>query len=945
MESVEGSAGDFTVRLVKKPRYVIQEKCTGCGVCQEYCPVKIPDVFNQEISKNKAIHIHFAQAIPLIAYISKECLYLKEKKCGICENVCENKAIDFTQKTEKLEIKVGSIIISAGFKPFDAKLLNEYGYGKYKNVLTSMDYERILSSTGPYEGEIKRTSDLKRPKKIAWIQCVGSRSLQKPSNSYCSSVCCTYTQKQVILTKDHIPDAECTVFHNDIRAYGKDFERFYQRAVDLSGVRFIRSYVSVVREDKKTGNIFIKYSTPHMGVIEEEFEMVVLSVGLDHPDDMRTIANKFGIDLNENNFAKVDPFTPVETSKKGIFVSGSFISPMDIPQAVYTASSASARSGEFLAKRRGKLSTKRVYPLEKDVSNEKPRVGVFICACGANIGRVVNIKEVAEYAKSLPHVTYVQTQLFSCSTESAKQITNAIKEHNLNRIIVAACTPRTHEPTFRDSLREAGLNQYYVDMANIREHCSWVHPKDKESATKKAKDLVRKSIARSLKLQALEEISLSVDKRALVVGGGISGMNSALSLAKQGIEVFLIEKEKELGGNARYIYKTLEDNDVKEYLKKLISDVYKEPLIHVYTGVQIIEATGYVGNFLTKIRDEKGKTQEIKHGAVIIATGAKEYKPKEYLYGVSENVFTNRELEKLIYEGDQKIKRIKNLVMIQCVGCRNNERNYCSRICCSHSIKNAIAFKKLNPQGDVYILFRDIRTDGFKEDYYRLASEMGVRFIRFEPESNLNPEVEEIINGNKKEIVVRVFDQVLQKKLELRADILALAAAIIPNDDVFDVAGFFKVSTSIDGFFKEAHVKLRPVDFGTDGVYLCGLAHYPKFISESIGQALASTSRAVTLLSNDTIFASGSICDVEEKKCIGCGACEEVCAYMAIDLYKTSKGMKAKVNPVLCKGDGLCNAVCPTGAIQLKHFTDDQLSSEIDSVFEKKESENIRKVG
>lgn len=914
-------------------------------MCQEYCPVKIPDVFNQEISKNKAIHIHFAQAIPLVAYISKECLYLKEKKCGICENVCENKAIDFTQKPEKFEIKVGAIILSAGFEPFDAKLLNEYGYGKYKNVVTSMDYERILSSTGPYEGEIKRTSDLKHPKRIAWIQCVGSRSVQKPSNSYCSSVCCTYTQKQVILTKDHIPDAECTIFHNDIRAYGKDFERFYQRAVNLSGVRFIRSYVSIAREDKKTGNIFIKYSTPDKGVVEEEFEMVVLSVGLDHPREVGAIADKLGIDLNEHNFAKVDFFTPVETSKKGIFVSGSFISPMDIPQAVYTASSASAKSGELLAKRRGKLSTKRVYPLEKDVSREEPRVGVFICACGANIGRVVNIKEVAEYARTLPHVTYVQTQLFSCSTESAKQITNAIKEHDLNRIIVAACTPRTHEPTFRDSLREAGLNQYYVDMANIREHCSWVHPKDKEAATKKAKDLVRKSVARSLKLQALEEIRLSVDKRALIVGGGISGMTSALSLAKQGIEVHLIEKEKELGGNARFIYKTLEGNNVQEYLKKLISDVYREPLIHVYTGVQIVEATGYVGNFLTKIKDEKNKVKEIKHGAVIIATGAKEYKPNEYLYGLSENVVTNRELEKLLFEKNQKIVSSECLVMIQCVGCRNGERNYCSRICCSHSIKNAIEFKRLNPKGDVYILFRDIRTDGFREDYYRLASDMGVRFIRFEPESNFTPEIEEISEGNKKTIIVRVYDQVLQKKLELKADLLSLASAIIPNEDVYDIAGFFKVSTSVDGFFKEAHVKLRPVDFGTDGVYLCGLAHYPKFISESIGQALASASRAITLLSSDTISASGSICEVEEKKCIGCGACAEVCAYTAIELYKTNKGMKAKVNPVLCKGDGLCNSVCPTGAIQLKHFTDEQLCNEIDNAFEEKISEKVRKAG
>ncbi len=879
----------------------------------------------------------------MIAYISKECLYLKDKKCGICENVCENKAINFIQKPEKVDIKVGAVIISAGFEPFDAKLLKEYGYGRYKNVVTSMDYERILSSTGPYEGEIRRTSDLKHPKKIAWIQCIGSRSVQKPSKSYCSSVCCTYTQKQVILTKDHDSNISCTVFHNDIRAYGKDFERFYQRAASQNDVRFIRSYVTVSKEDPKTGNIWIRYATPDKGVIEEEFEVVILSVGLTPPANIKSLADKLGIELNHHDFVKTDPFIPVETNRKGVYVSSAAIGPMDIPEAVITASSASAKSGELLKSRKGKLATKRVYPVEKDVSKEEPRVGVFVCACGANIGRVVDIKSVVEYAKTLPHVVHAQTQLFSCSTESAKQITNAIKEKNLNRVIVAACTPRTHEPTFRDSLKEAGLNQYYVDMANIREHCSWVHPKDKDAATKKAKDLVRKSIARSLKLQALEEIKLPVDKRALVVGGGVAGMNTALSIAKQGFEVYLVDREKELGGNARFIKYTIEGNDVQQYLHNLKTQVYKNQLIHILTEAEIIEATGYIGNFLTKVKTKSG-IQEIKHGIVVIATGAAEYKPEEYLYDKSENVFTNRELENMIFDRDKRVTECNNLVMIQCVGCRNEERNYCSRICCSHSIKNALKFKEVNPAGDVYILYRDMRTYGFKEDYYKLASEKGVRFIRYAPEEGNIPEVIEAVEGGKKIIKVRVFDPVLQKMVELDADILSLAAAIVPDEKTIEVAGLFKVSTSVDGFFKEAHVKLRPVDFGTDGVFLAGFAHYPKFINETISQALASASRAVTILSSETVSASGSICDVDDKKCIGCGACVEVCAYTAIELYKTPKGMKAKVNPVLCKGDGLCNSVCPTGAIQLKHFTDEQLTSEIDTALPEREEKKLRKV-
>lgn len=917
------------MRVIKKPRYVIQEKCTGCGVCTEYCPIKIPDVFNQEISKNKAIHIHFAQAIPLIAYIDKECIYLKEKKCRICENVCENKAIDFTQKAEKEEIKVGSIVLSAGFEPFDARILKEYGYGKYKNILTSMDYERILSSTGPYEGEVKRPSDLKHPKKIAWIQCIGSRQVLSGGNSYCSSVCCAYTQKQVILTKDHDSQAKCTIFHNDIRAYGKDFERFYQRAEKLPEVRFIRSYVSISRANKENGNIKIRYSTPDRGVIEEEFELVVLSVGLNPPKDAETLAAKFGIELNPHKFSKTKDATIVESTKKGIFLSSAFIGPMDIPEAVITASAAATKCGELLKTRRHKLSTKRVYPLERNVSEEEPRVGVFVCACGANIGRVVNIKEVADYAKTLPNVIYVQTQLFSCSTSSAKDITDAIKANNLNRIVVAACTPRTHEPTFRDSLREAGLNQYFLDMANIREQCSWVHSKDKEEATRKAKDLLRKSVARVLRLQGLEEIKLPVDKRALVVGGGVAGMNAALSIAEQGFEVFLIEKDKELGGMARKIYYTIEGVDVQKYLQELKEKIYKNQLVHIYTGAEVVDADGYIGNFKTVIKSSRREV-EIKHGVTVIATGAKEYEPKEYLHGEAENVITNLKLEERIVNNDEKVFNSQSIVFIQCVGCRNTEKNYCSRICCSQTVKNALKLKELKPEIDVYVLFRDMRTYGFREDYYRKAAEKNVKFIRFQPEEA--PKLKEVVEQGRKIIKVNVKDLILQKELEIDADIVSLAAAVVPNEDSGDVSQFFKLSMNEDGFFKEAHVKLRPVDFGTSGVFLCGIAHYPKHLQEVVSQALAAASRACVVLSNDTISASGSVCDVVEKKCIGCGACVAVCSYRAVNLRKTAKGNKASVNPVLCKGDGLCNAVCPTGAIQLKHFTDEQLFIEIEEL-------------
>lgn len=934
LEGIEGEAGDFTVTLLRKPRYIIEENCTGCTTCVEYCPVKYPDKFNQEISKNKAVHIYFAQAIPLITYIDESCLYLKEKKCRICEALCENKAIDFNQTPKRMEVKVGAVILSSGFEPYNPLIRDEYGYGKYTNVVTSMDFERLLSSTGPYEGEILRASDLKHPHKVAWIQCVGSRQVIEGGNSYCSAVCCTYTQKQVILTKDHDADAECVIFHNDIRSYGKDFERFFQRAEGLSGVRFIRSYVSVLREDPVTKNITIRYSTPDEGVKDEEFDMVVLSIGLTSPIEADRIAGRSGIELNHHGFSNGDPFNPIKTNIPGIFVSGAFQGPLDIPESVFTASGAASQTGQLLDYRRDKLTTERVYPVEKDVTKEEPRVGVFVCHCGANIGRVVSVPSVVEYALTLPNVVYATEQLFSCSTNSAKEITDAIKEKGLTRVIVAACTPRTHEPTFRDSLREAGINQYYVDMANIREHCSWVHSREKEDATQKAKELLRMSLARTLRLEPLQEFELPVDKRAVVVGGGIAGMTCALSIADQGHEVHLIEKEKELGGMARRIHYTIEGLDVTSYLKDLIRKVYNHPLIHVYEDATIEKATGYVGNFMTTVSSRQGKA-EIRHGAVIIATGAEEYRPTEYLYGQNDKVMTSLELEERIVDRDERVINAQTIVMIQCVGSRCEERNYCSRICCSESIKNALKLKEINPETDIYILFRDVRSYGFREDYYREAQGKGVRFIRYTPEDQ--PEVKPAKEGGREVIKVTVTDPILGKKIELDADVLSLAAAVIAPKGNTEVSLLYNAQLGPDNFFKEAHVKLRPVDFGADGVYLCGTAHYPKHIQESINQAYGAAGRVLTLLSHDTVIASGSVCIIDEARCMGCGACVEICTYGAIELADTKQGKKAKMNPVLCKGCGLCNSKCPTGAIQLKHYTDEQIINQLEAANPEKE--------
>jgi heterodisulfide reductase subunit A len=928
VDEVAGEAGDFTVTLTKKPRYIVESRCTGCTTCVEYCPVEVPDPFNQDLSGNKAVHIYFSQAVPLIPYIDERCLYLQDRKCSICVGVCKTNAIDLHQEAEKLEVKVGAIVLSPGYEVFNPRLRGDYGYGRIQNVVTSLDFERLLCATGPHEGEILRPSDKQHPHKIAWLHCVGSRQVQEGGHSYCSSVCCSYIQKQVILAKDHDAGTEAVIFHNDIRSYGKDFERFYRRAANLPGVRFVRSYTSIGREIPETKNVTIRYATEAEGVKEEEFDLVVLGVGLAPPANAERLAETFGIELNAHGFCKTNPVNPIETTRPGVFISGAFQGPMDIPESVMTASGANALTGALLRSRRGKLARERVYPAERDVSEEEVKVGVFACHCGANIGRVVDVPSLVEYSKGLDHVAHAEEGLFICSTDAAQQISNTIRDKGLNRVVVAACTPRTHEPLFRDTLREGGINQYFFDMANIREHCSWVHSKQKEEATQKAKDIVRMSVARTINLEPLQEFDLPVNKACLVVGGGLAGMTSALSLARQGFEVHLVERDAELGGLARRIRTTLEGLDVQALVKDLVRQVYQNPLIHVSHEASITDVSGYVGNFVTTVASE-GRVKTIEHGAAILATGAAEHRPAEYLYGEDERVLTQLELEERIAAGDESLGNATSLVMIQCVGCREEGRDYCARVCCSQAIKNALKLGQINPELQIYILFRDMRTYSFKEDYYLEASRQGVRFIRWQAEDK--PQVEAAVEEGRPVLRVTVPDPILGQRLAVDGDLLVLSAAVVPAAGSQEVARLFKVSMNPDGFFQEAHVKLRPVDFAADGVFMCGTNHYPKHISETLSQAHGAAGRAAALLSQDTVTASGSVCEVNELDCVSCGACVTACRYGAIELKETARGRKAVVNPVLCKGDGLCCAKCPTSAVILKHFTDEEVYLQIDA--------------
>ena len=924
IQGLEGDAGNFKVTLRQEPRYVDVEKCTGCGTCAEYCPVYVPDTYNEDLSTVKCIHTFFPQAVPAVSLIDpSQCLFLLRKECQICVPACKNKAIDFHQQEKKMKLEVGSVILAPGYETFEPQLQSQYGYQRFGNVITSLEFERILSASGPYSGALLRPSDSTPPKKIAWIQCVGSRD-STAGNSYCSSVCCMYAIKQVVLSKDHAPELEAVILHNDIRAYGKGFERYYERAKNTPGVRFVWSKVSVIRELPETKNVVLRYRLNGTEVRDEEFDLVVLSVGMTSTESNKELAHRLSIRTNPYGFCEGTAFSSVETSRPGIYACGTFHAPMDIPDSVTMASGAASLASQLLSDQRGTLIEEKEYPTERDVSGEPPRVGVFVCHCGTNIVKVVNVAKVVDYAKDLGGVIHTEENTFSCSIDSITHMVETIKEKGLNRVVVAACTPRTHEPVFQDALREAGLNPYLFEMANIREQCSWVHMMDRQMATQKAKDLVRMAVAKAMLLEPLYQLPCRITHAALVIGGGISGMVSALALARQGIKVHLVEKAKELGGMGKRIRHTLEGEDVQVYLQDLIRRVYGNLLIHVHTEASVIEFGGYVGNFIAKIRVEGERgVKEIAHGVSIVATGAEEFKPDEYLYGKDPRVVTLLELEEEIARNSERFRNCDTLVMIQCVGSRENSRPYCSRVCCSQALKNALKLKAINPEMDIYVLYRDMRPYGFKEDYYREAAEHEVKFIRYEAEDK--PEVVLAEKNGESILRVTVTEPTLGQRLMIDTDMLGLAVASIPSTDNRKLSQLLKVPLNEDDFFMEAHMKLRPVDFATDGIFMCGLAHSPKPVSESIAQAQAAASRAITILSKEEMKAGGAVCFVRSHKCTGCALCQEACPFSAIEV--DAKERAAVVNEALCKGCGICAASCRSGALDVGGISNQQILS------------------
>jgi len=924
LASLEGEAGNFTATVLEKPRYIDAEACTGCGQCAQHCPALAIDVFNQGLKRRKATAIEYPQAVPLAFSINKDACI----GCGLCENICPPQAIRYEETPRERKLEVGAVIACPGFTAFDAKLKSEYGYGRLDNVVTSLEFERILSASGPYQGHVLRPLDGKVPRRVAWIQCVGSRD-QHCGNKYCSAVCCMYAIKEAVIAKEHEPRVEPTIFYMDMRAYGKDFEKYYVRAEKETGVRFVPCRPASLQQ-APNGNVLVNYENEAGEPVSEEFELVVLSVGLEHPKDSTKLAEVLQLELDEYGFARTLPDNPVATTRPGIFVAGAFSGPKDIPETVTGGSAAASGALELLRDSRNTRTKERTFPPEIDITGQAPRIGVFVCHCGTNIAAYVDVPAVVEYAATLPHVVHAESNLYTCSQDTQRHMVEVIKEHKLNRVIVASCTPRTHEPLFRETIREAGLNPYLFNMANIRDQCSWVHMQDKRAATEKAKSLVAAAVAKARWLQPLEVQQIPLTKSAAVIGGGLAGMTAALTLAEEGYPVALIERTERLGGLAWRISHTVQGTEVRPLLEDLQKRLEAHPAVEIITQAELQAVRGYVGNF-TLTLNHNGTPRDLETGVVVIATGAEPLTPdaERWLYGKRPDVLTQLDLEAAFRDGSDLLEEAREIVMIQCVGSRCEERPYCSRICCSEAVKNALDLKRRWPEKNVTILYRDLRTYGMNELVYEEARAAGVHFIRFADDGGAR------VLEDDQGLLVEVDSSNLQRTLKLRPDVVVLSVATLATRETNELlAQMFKVPLNDDGFFLEAHAKLRPVDFATDGVFLCGLAHSPKLIEESLAQARAAAARAATVLAKDYIESEGTIASVDPSRCSACGACELACPYSAIEVQydERRKRSYSVVNEALCKGCGVCAAICRSEAVTLQGFTDLEVLSEVQAL-------------
>jgi heterodisulfide reductase subunit A len=927
---IQGQAGNFTVSLRQEPRYVDVERCTSCGRCAEVCPVELPDSYQQGMKLRKAIYKVAARAAP-DAYVIDRGVYCDD--CGKCIEVCAPGAIDLNEQPRLFTLEVGAIILALGFQTYDPHELEELGYGRYPNVLHAMQYERLASRSGPTEGIVTRPSDQQRPRSIAWLQCVGSRDQQ---NTFCSSICCMYATKEAMLAKQRLGDeVECSIFIMDERAFNKEYSKYFATARDRYGIRYIRCRVSSIQEDPATRDLILHYADPDGQLRLERFEAVVLAVGLQPPDSAGRLAELLDIELNEYGFCRTDKFTPLQTSRPGVFVCGAFSSPKEIAETIIDASGAAAEVMRLLNDQLNGHSYSREWPFlatndlppERDTADEPPRVGVFACACGETIAGVIDLPALVKQAAQWPGVAVAESVEFACFPEGVERIQACIRENDLNRVVVAGCSNRTHDALFQRAVRQMGLNPYLLELVNLRDQCAHVHQQQEHLANRKAQELTRVAVGRVSAAQPIHKTAHRCNPNALVIGGGVAGMTAALAIADSGYDVHLVERTEMLGGNLLNLYYVAEGYNPQRLLRDLVNRVRAHQRITTYTRTEVARHWGHVGDFHAVLRTSHANEQvgetEIGHGVTIVATGA--YETHDHPLLALPQVITQRELEEQILHQPEAIMALKDVVMIQCMR-PPGTLEYCSRVCCTNTIKNAIRLKLFNPNCRVSVLYKNIVTYGFREAFYTHARERGVVFVRYTDQEP--PEV--FSDGDR--LRVRVRDLALNLWLDLPADLVPISMAVAPSEGTQALAHMLRVPLSSEGFFEEAQMKLRPMDFMREGIFLAGMAHYPKFIEESTSQALAAAARALTLLAQGSLYLGGIVAEVDPQKCVGCLTCTRTCPFAIPQVIQQEGrigvgglGGAAYIDPAQCQGCGTCTGECPASAIQLVNYTDEQV--------------------
>ncbi len=921
---LDGEAGAFSATLMTQPRYIDTEKCTACGECAKQFPEAVR--FTPGLDPRAPTCMRYPQATPFAFSIDMSRITDVEA----LKKICKADAILPDDTPKETVMDVSSVVLSVGADLFDPAVLDNFGGGRFDNVVTGLEYERIMSASGPFQGNLVRKSDGKPPKKVAWIQCVGSRGINRADVPYCSSVCCMYALKEAMVTKERFgEDIETTIFFMDMRTHGKDYEQYYNRARDEYNIRMVRSRPHTIMEKPDTRNLSIAYAVEDRSVQEtEEFDMVVLSTGFRVNGETRELARNLGIEMNVHHFAETDHFNPVLTSRPGVYVCGVYESPKDIPETMAQASAAAAMAATNQPVSPAGLNGEEVFPPEKNVTGEDPRIGVFVCDCGFEIGGVLNVDTLLDAVRTRPDVVVAEAVGYGCSSESMAKIETLITKNNLNRVVIGGCSPRTHETKFQDLLRRVGLNRYLVEMVNLRDQNTWAHMAEPDKAQKKAVKLMQVGIAGVRTHHPLREHTLPMSQKALVVGGGVTGMTAALKLADQGIKTYLVERAPSLGGLARSLRKTIEGDDVAPFVQNLVDTVTAHPQIQVLTRSVIVDHSGMPGLFKTGIQTGvRMNYMQLDHGVTILATGAAANRPAQYGLGTINSVMTQLDMDSVLADEPETVQTMDQVVMIQCVGSREEGNPNCSRICCQAAVKNALKIRQISPDTEVFILYRDMRTYGFLEDYYRKARDLGVKFIRFSLENR--PEVRET-DG---ELVVRTHDYVLDSDIDITADCVVLSTGLIADDEnTEDLALMFHLPRTQDSYFLEDHVKLRPVDMAQRGFFLAGTAHSPKVIRECITQAQAAAGRAQTLLSKKEINLGACVAVVDEKKCASCLVCVRACPF---DVPFINADGVSQIDADKCHGCGVCAGECPAKAIQLLAYEDDQILAKLDGLFER----------